>query len=238
MSMYSFFFDKTRLPVTPSKVTMKINNRNETASLINDTTINRLKAPGLTDISFSAMFPLLNIYPFAKYTVRYTPAEWLAYFEHLKMQREPFKFILLRWSPDNKPLWDTNLQVSLEDYEEVEDAEDGDDLVVNFNLKTFEDYNTKTYTTVKTVSGATKAVVKQSRPVSGNAPTKAKGKMYTVKQGDCLWTIARRFYGNSTQWQKIYTANKATIEATAKKYGRASSSNGWWIYPGEVLNIP
>ena len=31
---------------------------------------------------------------------------------------------------------------------------------------------------------------------------------------------------------------KAAIEAAAKKYGRSSSSNGWWIYPGTVLKLP
>ena len=37
---------------------------------------------------------------------------------------------------------------------------------------------------------------------------------------------------------EIYELNKDTIEAAAKKYGRSSSSNGWWIYPGTVLQLP
>ena len=44
--------------------------------------------------------------------------------------------------------------------------------------------------------------------------------------------------GNGTKWQSIYNLNKAAIEAAAKKYGRSSSSNGWWIYPGTVLKLP
>ena len=60
----------------------------------------------------------------------------------------------------------------------------------------------------------------------------------TVKSGDTLWDIARVKLGNGTKWQSIYNLNKAAIEAAAKKYGRSSSSNGWWIYPGTVLKLP
>ena len=43
---------------------------------------------------------------------------------------------------------------------------------------------------------------------------------------------------HNDKWQSIYNLNKAAIEAAAKKYGRSSSSNGWWIYPGTVLKLP
>lgn len=70
--------------------------------------------------------------------------------------------------------------------------------------------------------------------------TKNTTRKYTVVQGDNLWSIARKFYGGSgSTWQKIYNANKSTIENTAKKYrGGKGSDNGHWIYPGTVLIIP
>ena len=50
---------------------------------------------------------------------------------------------------------------------------------------------------------------------------------YTVVSGDNLWKIARRFYGgNGSDWKKIYDANAAVIEETAKKYRKPSSDNG------------
>ncbi|MCI8400004.1 MAG: LysM peptidoglycan-binding domain-containing protein [Oscillibacter sp.] len=33
-----------------------------------------------------------------------------------------------------------------------------------------------------------------------------------VEEGDCLWSIARRFYGTGTKWNVIYEANKATMK--------------------------
>lgn len=68
------------------------------------------------------------------------------------------------------------------------------------------------------------------------APT-GKGN-YTVKSGDTLWAIANSYYGNGTQWTKIYDANAGTIEEEAKKHGKSSSDHGHWIWPGEVLTIP
>lgn len=61
---------------------------------------------------------------------------------------------------------------------------------------------------------------------------------YTIKKGDTLWAIAKRFLGAGSKWPIIYNANKAIIESTAKKYGKSSSDNGWWIYPGVTIQIP
>lgn len=61
---------------------------------------------------------------------------------------------------------------------------------------------------------------------------------YTIKEGDNLWSISQKFYGTGTKWNIIYNANKEIIEQTAKKYGRSSSDNGHWIYPGVTLTIP
>ena len=53
------------------------------------------------------------------------------------------------------------------------------------------------------------------------------GTTYTVKKGDNLWTLAKKFYGNGAQYTKIYEANRGVI-----------GSNPNLIYPGQVLTIP
>ena len=47
---------------------------------------------------------------------------------------------------------------------------------------------------------------------------------YTVQKGDTLWTIAKKFLGNGSEYKKIEQAN--------------SLKTGSIIYPGMVLNIP
>lgn len=61
---------------------------------------------------------------------------------------------------------------------------------------------------------------------------------YTIKPGDTLWGISQRFLGKGSLWPTLYNSNKAIIEQTAKKYGKSSSNNGWWIFPGITLTIP
>lgn len=69
--------------------------------------------------------------------------------------------------------------------------------------------------------------------------TPAPSRTYPVESGDNLWAIARKFYGGSgSDWKRIYDANQAIIEETARRYGRANSDTGWWIYPDTVLTIP
>ena len=68
-------------------------------------------------------------------------------------------------------------------------------------------------------------------------------KTYTVKKGDSLWKISKKFYGKGSSWTRIYNANKSIIESTAKKRWKAAgikrdSQNGHWIFPGTKLTIP
>nr|WP_326209897.1 5'-nucleotidase C-terminal domain-containing protein [uncultured Oscillibacter sp.] len=56
-------------------------------------------------------------------------------------------------------------------------------------------------------------------------PVAAEG-TYTVKAGDCLWSIAQEAYGTGTKWGVIYNANKASVKDPASL----------WI--GQVLVIP
>jgi nucleoid-associated protein YgaU len=43
------------------------------------------------------------------------------------------------------------------------------------------------------------------------SPTPAAPRVYTVVVGDSLSKIAAKFYGNATQWQKLYDANRPVI---------------------------
>jgi nucleoid-associated protein YgaU len=45
---------------------------------------------------------------------------------------------------------------------------------------------------------------------------------YITQEGDTLWAIAQRLYGDGAQWQRIYNANVGTIGANPN-YMRA----GW-----------
>lgn len=61
---------------------------------------------------------------------------------------------------------------------------------------------------------------------TASAPV-VKGERYTVKEGDCLWTIALDHYGAGEKWTSIYAANRSTV-----------GPNPDLILPGQILVLP
>lgn len=230
--MYYFYLGKdVLLPVAPESLKMKINGKNKTMTLINDGEINLLKVAGLTDISFEVMLPQIQQYPFAVYTNGFKDASYyLKKLEELKSSLQPFQFIVSRMTPNGKNLFSTDIKVSLEDYTINENANNGLDINVSINLKQYREYSTKIIAvTIKQ---------EQNRPAQStptptatvaparNASTAPKTRTYTVVKGDCLWNIAKKYYGNGSKYKDIYNANKSKIK------------NPNLIYPGQVLVIP
>jgi len=224
-SGYDFYLKRCLLPIAPPKLEVKINNANETVTLINEGEINMLKKAGLTDIEFECRLPQEK-YPFAVYKSGFKGADYfLDYFESLKTSKKPFQFIVCRKRPTGKRLFDTNIKVSMEDYKITEDAKNGFDVLVKINLKQWRDYGTKTVT-IASSTEETKASVEPQREATAS-PAPATAQTYTVVKGDCLWTIAKKFYGNGSKYSIIYDANKNVI-----------GGNPNLIYPGQVLTIP
>lgn len=219
---YNLYLDGVLFPVPPSKITLKVNGKNETVTLINEGEANILKAAGLTDVEFELLLPNVE-YPFAVYPSKYRPAKfYLEKLEELKTKKKSFQYILTRRKPKKKKIFNTNMTVSLEDYSIVDDAGEGFDITVKVKLKQYKEFTTKTCT-IDISLPKPQASMQQSRETS-NAPS---GGTYTVVSGDCLWKIAKQFYGDGGKWSIIYNANKSVI-----------GGNPNLIYPGQVLTIP
>ena len=218
---YCLFLDKVQFPVIPSKITTKIKSQNKTMTLINEEEINFLKSPGLTEIKLQLLLPQTR-YPFAAYPNGFQPPQYyLTVLEKLKTSKKSFQLIVTRTSPTGKLLYDTNMAVSLEEYEIEEDAKEGMDLLVSVELKQYRAYSTKTIKVPQPEKPA-KATASSSRD-SSSAPKK---KTYTVKRGDCLWNIAKQYLGNGSRYKEIYNLNRDKIK------------NPNLIYPGQVLTLP
>ena len=79
---YDFYLGLCLLPITPDKLTVKINNANSTLTLIDEGQINILKKAELTDVEFECRIPQTK-YPFAKYKTGFLGASFfLSYFEN------------------------------------------------------------------------------------------------------------------------------------------------------------
>lgn len=220
--MYYFYLDKMLLPLTPSKLTTTINNANKTVTLINEGEVNLLKTAGLTDVEFECTIPQVR-YPFANYSSGFLGASvFLKYFEKLKTDKQPFSFIVCRLSPAGKILFSTSMTVSLEDYKITEQATNGLDLTVKISLKQYRGYGSNKIT-VKTTD-ATSALIASvviNRLAGSNSPEPKSTKKYKVKQGDTLYTIAKRFYNDGSKYKKIQNANSSITDPNNLTVGQS-----------------
>lgn len=205
-SGYDFYLKKCLLPVSPQKLEIKINNANDTVTLINEGEINILKTAGLTDIQFECEIPQVK-QPYAVYKSGFQGASYfLDYFEELKTSKEAFQFLVSRTLPNGKVLFSTNIKVSMEDYKITEDAKNGFDLKVKISLKQYREYSTKTVN-IKIQASKPKATVQQNRPAS----TPAK-KGYSV--GDIVNFHGGTHYYSSYPGAKGYSARAGQAKIT------------------------
>ena len=69
-------------------------------------------------------------------------------------------------------------------------------------------------------------VIKPQAQPTRQTPTQNETREYVIKSGDTLSKIAKQYYGNANDWNRIYDANKSVI------------SNPDKIFPGQKIIIP
>ncbi len=220
---YEIYIDDMLLPLPPEKIPVKYNGQNQTVSLINGEEINLIKPSGLADISLDIIIPQMD-YPCAVWDGSIDNAEgFLERLGQLKKSKRPFEFIIIRQGPSGESLFDTSMDVTLEEYQVSDDVGEGLDVKVSLSMKEYKHYGTK-------IMNFTIVDDKQETDSSQDG-TKRHGepqtqKNYTVTKGDCLWSISKKQLGNGNRWQEIYQLNQDKIK------------NPNLIYPGQVLIIP
>lgn len=214
---YEVYIDDMLLPIPPQKIPIKYPGQNETATLINGEEINITRPPGLAEISIDVVLPQMN-YPCAMWDGSVEDAEeFISRLQDLKESGDTFEFIVIRDS------FDTNMDVTLEDYNVSDDVKEGLDLVVSLTMKEARHYGTKimNFAIVPEQPIPAAASPEPERPAA-----RPQVKTYAVKSGDCLWNIAKKQLGDGSRWKEIYNLNLDKI----------SSPN--LIHAGLVLVMP
>lgn len=215
---YYFFMNKTQLPVPPSKMQLKINNKNKTINTINNGEVNILKTPGLTEVSFELLLPNSK-YPFSSYFDGFQKAEYyLNTFKQLKTTNASFQFIVCRLSPHYEFLFDTNLTVSLENYEIIEDADNGLDVLTSIRLKQYKPHATKILNVKENADGNKVASIEKKRQTD-----REMSRIHKVIAGQTLLEICRKHLGDSSRLLEIAKMNNI--------------SNPNVLTPGQVIKL-
>ena len=214
---YEVYIDDMLLPIPPQKIPIKYPGQNETATLINGEEINITRPPGLAEISIDVVLPQMD-YPCAMWDGSVEDAEeFISRLQDLKESGDTFEFIVIRDS------FDTNMDVTLEDYKVSDDVKEGLDLVVSITMKEARHYGTKimNFAIVPEQPIPAAASPEPERPAA-----RPQVKTYTVKSGDGLWNIAKKQLGDGNRWKEIHNLNLDKI------------SNPNLIHAGLVLVMP
>lgn len=198
---------KIQLPVKPSEFTVTVTHRNTVVNVIQLGDINLMGKTGLREITLASFFPAKD-YNFSNNSSRKEPLTYVEQLETWRKSGSPIRVIITGV---------LNMEATIESFSYGEQDATGD-IYYTLYIKEYKKIKTKKATvTIATVKPSTRAT---------KAPETSSGKTYTVVRGDCLWNIAKRFYGNGAQYTKIYNANRDKIK------------NPNLIYPGQVLTIP
>lgn len=225
------------LPVMPDKLTVKRSLDSAEKTVLELGNVNVLKGAKLRQISFSSFFPAQRIPAVSARQAIHEPMWYVRKFRAMMESRRPLRFIMLGADLD------INTLMSVESFEYSESYGAVGDIDYKLTLKEWVDYSPRRVTIRKNkaVTGSKK---RSGQPQ--NAPS-GKAVKYTVKSGDCLWSICQKNYGDGSLYDRLYQANKSTIDsrnAGAQKYppsvvppavlNRAKYS----IYVGQVLTLP
>lgn len=82
------------------------------------------------------------------------------------------------------------------------------------------------FSNVRSGGSSTAEAPRPANAPAEEAPRTVAGQVYVVVDGDSLWKIAQRHYGDGERWRRIYEANRDVIKDPDR------------IYPGQQLRIP
>lgn len=195
---YNVFLDGLLLPVTPEKIVTKIVNKNETFDLINGEQLNLLKSSGLTEIEFDFLLPNEE-HPFTNYILGFvSPKVYLDRIKDLRDNKKSCKFTLIREKNYREPLFNLNIRVSIEDYQIIEQHDNGFDILVSIKLKQYDLRGTRT----GSIDGNGKLVIKEERTFLENG-----NDSYIFKSGDDLFDICQMMLGDGDLCTQVATKN-------------------------------
>ena len=204
--------EKLRIPVLPEKFGVSIGSKNSTVDVVGLGEIVIKQSRPAYQFSFSSFFPAQS-FPGLMVSSITPPLDCV---EKIKS-----------WIESDKPIHLIITDVDVDVYctiEKLSYYEQGGDVGTIYYDMTVKEYREVTVRKVTVDTPTATATIEKTETRVDNTTTP---QTYTVKNGDCLWNIAKKFYGNGAKYTVIYNANKNVI-----------GNNPNLIYAGQVLAIP
>lgn len=202
--------EKIRLPVLPEKFKITMGTKDQSVDVAGLGEILVAQSRPATEFSFSSFFPAAA---FPGIAVSYVT------------KPTTLKDKIVEWKNSTKPVHLIVTGLGVDVYCRITKfipSEAGGDVgTINYDI-TLKEYREPKVRQVK-VEVKTQTATVQNTPARTDNTTQPT--TYTVKKGDCLWNIAKKFLGNGALYTQIYNLNKNIIK------------NPNLIYVGQVLRI-
>lgn len=217
---YSVYFKyggkKYKLPVNPEEIKRSRQLNIENYQVLGTGQVSVPSYYNLEEFSFEAEFPSQD-YHYMNSGARADADYYEKMFRKAQKNMKPVRFIASNDITD-----DISVMVLVKSVEAVEKAGEEGDKYLSIKLQEYKAPG-KRYVAVQTVT----ATVKQedTAVAAETNPAVTENKTHTVQSGDTLWGIAKKYYGNGSQYTKIVSANP-------------DIKNPNLIYPGQVFSIP
>ena len=205
--------EKIRLPVLPEEFSVVMTSKDQSVDIVGLGEILVSQSRPATEFSFSSFLPAAT-FPGIQFSQIYDP----------KTIRDK----LISWKNSKKPIHLIVTGHGIDCYCRItkfKPSEKGGDVGTIYYDITLKEYREISVRQVKVEVKTQTATVKQNTTRTDNT---TKPKTYKVVSGDCLWNIAKKYYGDDSKYMKIYNANPNVFK------GRSPNL----IYVGEVLTIP
>ena len=217
---YSVYFKyggkKYKLPVNPEEIKRSRELNIENYQVLGTGQVSVPSYYNLEEFNFEAEFPSQD-YHYMNSGARADADYYEKMFRKAQKNMKPVRFIASNDITD-----DISVMVLVKSVEAVEKAGEEGDKYLSIKLQEYKAPG-KRYVAIQTVA----ATVKQEDTAAATEtnPAVTENKTHTVQSGDTLWGIAKKYYGNGSQYTKIASANP-------------DIKNPNLIYPGQVLSIP
>ena len=209
-----------RLPILPASFERQTSANLSNTSIMGLGDVAIFNGDALTKINLESFFPN-RAYTFNTYSPVPKPYEFVAVLKEAKYKGYPVRLIITGT--------DINQVMLISNFNYGEQDATGD---VYFSLDLVEHRTVSIPKIVPNTDDGNKNPNNNNnndRPTD-DKPTTETTKTYKVKKGDCLWNIAKQYYGKGSLYPKIQNANSSKYPSLKK--------NPSLIYPGWELVIP
>lgn len=202
---YQISFDnlkkKLTLPVNPPELTIQGGGSEETSiDVIKGGERTVIGDKKLTTVSFSSFFPKHYDASFCESSKIPDPWEAVKLIEKWRESGKPVKLLITGTN--------INMYASIPKFEYQEKGGEPGDVYFSIEFKEFK------FITIREIVQDNSKALKKTKQESQrpNPQPQSSVRYHTVGPGDCLWNLARKYYGSGAQYPKIYEANRPPIQ--------------------------